>query len=205
MTSLEKVKAEVERLKAQELAKKDNCKRNGLERIMAKIGVINEVLSFIDSLESPCKDCPGDNQAGTCASISGLGQCRLELNRNSKESINFDKKDEKFIGSEGLRLAAEIYYEQDCPYAGEARVINNEHDIWFPSEAIEDAFKAGAEWQKEQMKKEYVDIGRASVIGGKEGNEIFFDDFKRIVGNTFQVGDRLEIKAIKHVNRWTQS
>lgn len=47
--------------------------------------------------------------------------------------------------------AAENYYEQDCPYPGEARVVNNEHDVWFPSQAIEDAFKAGAEWQKKQM------------------------------------------------------
>jgi len=54
-----------------------------------------------------------------------------------------------------------------------------------------------------ECKKDYVDIGRASVVEGEEGNEIFFDDFKRIVGDTFNVGDRLEIKAIKHVDRWS--
>lgn len=45
-----------------------------------------------------------------------------------------------------LGEAAENYYEQDCPYPGEARVVNNEHDVWFPSQAIEDAFKAGAQY-----------------------------------------------------------
>ena len=48
-------------------------------------------------------------------------------------------------------------------------------------------------------KGQYVDIGRASVIEGEYGNEVFFDDFKKILGNTFTVGDRLEIKAIKHI------
>lgn len=49
-----------------------------------------------------------------------------------------------------LDEAAENYYENDCPYDGEARVVNREHDVWFPSQAIEDAFKAGAEWMARQ-------------------------------------------------------
>lgn len=48
--------------------------------------------------------------------------------------------------------AAENYYENECPYDGEARVVNREHDVWFPSQAIEDAFKAGVEWMVNQNK-----------------------------------------------------
>ena len=70
--------------------------------------------------------------------------------------------------------------------------------------AEDHAMMAGRMQMKEEMMKEYVDIGRASVINGKDGNEIFFDDFKRIVGNAFEVGDKLEIKAIKHIDKWTQ-
>lgn len=57
-----------------------------------------------------------------------------------------------------LDEAAEIYYEQDCPYPGEVRVINNEHDVWFPSSAIEDAFKAGAEWMAGQGETLEVEV-----------------------------------------------
>lgn len=77
-------------------------------------------------------------------------------------------------------------------YSGTSHHISDED-----FDAIECLIKEG--------KKDYVDIGRASVVEGEEGNEIFFDDFKRIVGDTFNVGDRLEIKAIKHVDRWTRS
>ena len=60
--------------------------------------------------------------------------------------IDFVSENYKPSLPDGLEEAAEIYYEQDCPYPGEARVVNNEHDVWFPSQAIEDAFIAGAEW-----------------------------------------------------------
>lgn len=49
-----------------------------------------------------------------------------------------------------LEEAADLYYEEYCPYEGEAKVVNNIHDVYFPSQAIEDAFIAGANWQKEQ-------------------------------------------------------
>lgn len=43
--------AEVERLKAEALQKKSQCKRRGLEKIMHQIGVYNTILSFLDTLE----------------------------------------------------------------------------------------------------------------------------------------------------------
>ena len=43
--------AEFERLKAEALQKKSQCKRSGLEKIMHQIGVYNKILSFLDTLE----------------------------------------------------------------------------------------------------------------------------------------------------------
>jgi len=92
------------------------------------------------------------------------------------------REDTKMV-EEDLEKAAEKYAENEMM-----------------SGLAECAFMDGANWQKKQM----VDIGRASVIQGEDGNEIFFDDFKKVVGNTFKVGDRLEIKAIKHIDKWIQ-
>lgn len=46
----ELVKKEIERLKAEELMKKDHCKRTGLTKIMARVGLLNNLLAFIDGL-----------------------------------------------------------------------------------------------------------------------------------------------------------
>ena len=45
------VVAEIERLKADALQKKGQCKRSGLEKIMHQIGAYNKILSFLDNLE----------------------------------------------------------------------------------------------------------------------------------------------------------
>jgi hypothetical protein len=42
---------EIERLKADALQKKSQCKRSGLERIMHQIGAYNKILSSINTLE----------------------------------------------------------------------------------------------------------------------------------------------------------
>ena len=43
--------AEIERLKADVLQKKGQCKRSGLEKIMHQIGAYNKILSFLDTLK----------------------------------------------------------------------------------------------------------------------------------------------------------
>ena len=43
--------AEIEKLKADILQKKSQCKRKGLERIMHQIGAYNKVISLINTLE----------------------------------------------------------------------------------------------------------------------------------------------------------
>lgn len=78
--------------------------------------------------------------------------------------------------SEDLEEAAELYYEEDCPYEGDVRVVNNEHDVWFPSQAIEDAFIAGAEWQKKQMMEDAVDawVNTYESITNPYDNQVSF-------------------------------
>lgn len=73
--------------------------------------------------------------------------------------------------SPDLDEVAENYYENDCPYDGEARVVNGEHDVWFPSQAIEDAFKAGAEW----MARQGANI-HGRVLPGTHGNSYVESD-----------------------------
>ena len=43
--------AEIERLKADALQKKSQCKRSGLERMMHQISAYNKMLAFISTLE----------------------------------------------------------------------------------------------------------------------------------------------------------
>lgn len=43
--------AQIERLKADALQKKSQCKRSGLERIIHQIGAYNKIISFLDTLE----------------------------------------------------------------------------------------------------------------------------------------------------------
>ena len=45
------VVAEIERLKADALQKKSQCKRSGLERMMHPISAYNKMLDFISTLE----------------------------------------------------------------------------------------------------------------------------------------------------------
>ena len=45
------VVAEIERQKADDLQKKEQCKRRGLEKIMHQIGAYNKIISFLDTIE----------------------------------------------------------------------------------------------------------------------------------------------------------
>lgn len=59
--------------------------------------------------------------------------------------------------SEDLEEACDSYYNETWDeHGGRAMVVDGCHDIWFPSLATDDFFKAGAKWQKEQMMKNVV-------------------------------------------------
>ncbi len=56
--------------------------------------------------------------------------------------------------SEDLEEACNSYYDETWDeHGGRAMVVDGCHDIWFPSHATDDFFKAGAKWQKEHLWK----------------------------------------------------
>ena len=60
----------------------------------------------------------------------------------------------KEFTSNSLEEACDEYYDKTWDeHGGKAMVVDGCHDIWFPSQATDDFFKAGAQWQKEQMMK----------------------------------------------------
>lgn len=58
--------AEIERLKADALQKKSQCKRSGLERIMHQIGAYNKIISFLDTLEVKDVDLESEQRIREC-------------------------------------------------------------------------------------------------------------------------------------------
>jgi len=65
------------------------------------------------------------------------------------EILNFiDSLQEESV-SEDLEEACDSYYNETWDeHGGRAMVVDGCHDIWFPSHATDDFFKAGAKWQK---------------------------------------------------------
>ena len=54
--------------------------------------------------------------------------------------------------SNDLEEACDEYYDETWDeHGGKAMVVDGCHDIWFPSQATDDFFKAGAQWQKQQL------------------------------------------------------
>ncbi len=98
--------------------------------------------------------------------------------------------------SDDLEEACDSYYDETWDeHGGRAMVVDGCHDIWFPSHATDDFFKAGAKWQKEQMMAKaksgtvqkdnqvildngtYIDLDpsmqlKPSFVGLKEGDRI---------------------------------
>lgn len=98
-----------------------------------------------------------------------------------------DVRIEEELANKDLEEACDDYYDETWDeHGGIAMVVNNCHDIWFPSQATNDFFKAGAEWQKQQMKEilqtEYekgrFDMREEMMKDAVEGEEIW----KPIVG-----------------------
>ena len=56
--------------------------------------------------------------------------------------------------SEDLQEACDSYYDETWDdHGGRGMVVDDCYDIWFPSHATDDFFKAGAKWQKERFEK----------------------------------------------------
>lgn len=66
--------------------------------------------------------------------------------------------------SEDLEEACDSYYDETWDeHGGRAMVVDGCHDIWFPSFATDDFFKAGAKWQEEKD-QDAVEIAKKEVI-----------------------------------------
>ena len=64
----------------------------------------------------------------------------LEVKEVKEEPVNND-----------LEEAYDEYYDETWDdHGGKAMVVDGYHDIWFPSQATGDFYKAGAQWQKER-------------------------------------------------------
>ena len=66
------------------------------------------------------------------------------------DSLSDTEKDFGIKNSD-LEEACDEYYDETWDeHGGKAMVVDGCHDIWFPSQATDDFFKAGAQWQKKQ-------------------------------------------------------
>ena len=69
--------------------------------------------------------------------------------------------------SKDLEQACDSYYEETWDeHGGKAMVVDGCHDVWFPSHATDDFFKAGAKWKEEQMMAKAIDAEVKVDAGG---------------------------------------
>jgi len=173
MTIIEKIKAEIERRIEAHHTLGHFCAEHEFRDVLSFISTLEKSEKLSDpAIEEPID---GVLYAAACGIKNAAGK--------SEKSVPND-----------LEEAAENYYGQDCPYPGEARVVNNEHDVWFPSQAIEDAFIAGAKWDREQMMKEAV-----------EGKIIFLfnGDVAINIGDVdeYNLGDKVRLIVIPNTDK----
>jgi hypothetical protein len=226
MDKIEKIRKEVERLLDDATTNIDEAIREDDELAkqiyFGRRKVLIEIKDFIDSLQDEPKDHSlphvpwekGYQPSGiTCGTVCKEDdRLWIELNKDALPDYN-DCAPIDFIPvkNDESKVVEFDHFEEDLEkeldsFIGSGKAIKEVNCGTYKTTYI-DPLKIArhfVNWQKRQLMKEYVDIGRASVVEGAEGNEIFFDDFKKVVGDSFKVGDRLEIKAIKHTDKWTQ-
>lgn len=127
--------------------------------------------------------------------------------------------------SDELEEACDSYYDETWDeHGGRAMVVDGCHDIWFPSLATDDFFKAGAKWQKakdesttelaeehamlsgmEKMKEEMMAKAKSGTV--QKDNQVILDDGTYIdLDPSMQLkpsfvglkeGDRIKVIVIK--------
>ena len=99
--------------------------------------------------------------------------------------------------SEDLEEACNSYYDETWDeHGGKAMVVDGCHDIWFPSLATDDFFKAGAQWQKEQMMKDAIECN----IGWYDGLLLDYtqqQQDKALDKIGAKIGDKVKLLIIK--------
>lgn len=83
--------------------------------------------------------------------------------------------------TEDLEEACDSYYDETWDeHGGRAMVVDGCHDIWFPSHATDDFFKAGAKWQKAKDESTTEDLGEYINELSKQFPEVSFAKLSRI-------------------------
>lgn len=86
--------------------------------------------------------------------------------------------------SEDLEKACDEYYDETWDeHGGKAMVVDGCHDIWFPSQATDDFFKAGAKWQKEQMIEKAWNWIEDNLLSSNQQDKsrLYFEQFKNYI------------------------
>ena len=66
---------------------------------------------------------------------------------------------------EQIQKACDAYYDETWDeHGGKAMVVDGYHDIWFPSQATDDFYKAGAEWAGKHPNLTWEDIRKICLI-----------------------------------------
>lgn len=155
MTQIEQAIAQIEQLKeenkhklgacAAQIAMEGHCKEEAYNEAIEILKTLANSAKSSKNLQeptSPCDTCEGNNLPGTCASISSLGRCPLEYNREP--------------ASEDLEQASIEH-------------ANKIHNDTAPGERIAACrydFKAGAQWQKEKDQKELQIAEEHGILTG---------------------------------------
>lgn len=70
--------------------------------------------------------------------------------------------------SNDLEEACDEYYDKTWDeHGGKAVVVDGCHDIWFPSQATDDFFKAGAQWQQQKTDRDMTEALRTEYEKGR--------------------------------------
>lgn len=204
MDELLKLKVEVERIKNEELSKSPRCRRNGLQKIMARVGVCNKIISYIDSIVKESGDCiygrSLEERKRVCKFCSAA--CLARLNEpfeilSEKVVMDETPAPEDF---EPIDTGDLIFYDETkmtaSRYAEKEREPDEVSDL-----AVKDNrkdFIAGANWKEEQLLSTAVD----GVIVGNWRNqedapyELYAESYGLDL-TKFKAGERVKIIIIK--------
>jgi hypothetical protein len=90
---------------------------------------------------------------GSCSSQMSM-ECNCKNEAYNEVLSYIDSLEEEPISNDLEEACDEYYNETWDEHGGKAMVVDGCHDIWFPSQATDDFFKAGAQWQKENLWKD---------------------------------------------------
>ena len=175
MNKVEKIKAEIERLKeslpwgscASQISMECNCKNEAY----------NEVLSYIDSLKEPVKRTPAEIEAAM-----------QEIEEKSKLFTEAHKDD--VVSNDTIKVISNDLEEAATKYARK-QLSNPDYPTYNDEYEMECAFEAGAQWQKKQIIKKSCEwLSNISIedmtykyndFDTSEDWYKFIEDFKKVM------------------------